>query len=294
MKKITEVENWWNAPVQWCGMWEVSIWWWWYSLDKWKYSIGTSILHDKSIHSICKWTYKWRMKLNAGKTEYVPFTNDPNHVVPNIELQGKVLKCEEEVRLLGVILDKMLTFQSHIEAGERKASKALGALMVVGKTEKITPANMINLYKSMVVTHVEYAAFVWQIGECDRLEEIQRRGLTLCLGCPSTAICEIVEVQAWVLPLDLRREEPAIRDCTKVMAKANTEPIKQCLLSCQASVEEQSREKVITQLGKMLQQITDLASSTDMNLNSIEPEMSSSEYLQPSLRRPEYWSNLGS
>ena len=64
------------------------------------------------------------------------------------------------------------------------------------------------------------------------LEKLQRKGLAICLGCPST-----LEVQAGVLPLDFRSEELAIRECTKIMAKA--EPIKQCFLSCQMSVEEQ-------------------------------------------------------
>ena len=76
-------------------------------------------------------------------------------------------------------------------------------------------------------------------------------------------------MQAGVLPLDLRREELAIRECTKIMAKSNTEPIKQCFLSCQASVEELPREKVTTPMGKMLQQITDMTSSTNLNLNAI-------------------------
>ena len=91
-------------------------------------------------------------------------------------------------------------------------------------------------------------------------------------------------MQAGVLPLDLRIEELAVRECTKIMAKSNTEPIKQCFLSCQASVEELPREKVTTPMGKMLQQITDMTSSTNLNLNTIEPEMSYLEYLQPSLR----------
>ena len=67
--------------------------------------------------------------------------------------------------------------------------------------------------------------------------------------------------------------ESAIRECTKIMTKANTEPIKQCFLSCQVSVEEQPRENVITLMGKMLQQITDMISSTNLNLNAIELEM---------------------
>ena len=146
----------------------------------------------------------------------------------------------------------------------------------------------------MVEQHLEYAASVWQTGECDRLARIQRKGLVLWLGCPSSVCLEAWEVQVGVLPLDMGKDELDIKECTNIMAKANTETIKQCLLSCQASVEEQPRENVITPMGKMLQQITDMTSSTDLKLKSTEPEISYIEYLQSSLRRPECWSNLGS
>ena len=76
------------------------------------------------------------MKLNAGKTEYVLVTRNPNHTVPVVKLEAKLLKCVEETKLLGVILDKRMTFQSHLEAVKRMASTALGSLMIVGKPEK--------------------------------------------------------------------------------------------------------------------------------------------------------------
>ena len=44
----------------------------------------------------------------------------------------------------------------------------------------------------------------------------------------------------------------------------------------------------------MLQQIMDMTSSTNLSLKSTEPEMNYLEYLQPSMRRQEYWSNLRS
>ena len=75
---------------------------------------------------------------------------------------------------------------------------------------------MIKVYKRLVVPRLEYAASVWQIGECDKLEKIQRKGLALCLGCPNTASCEALEVQAGVLPLDMRRVKLAIKECTKL------------------------------------------------------------------------------
>ena len=76
------------------------------------------------------------MRLNAWKTEYVLFTRNPNHTVPIVKLEDKLLKCVEETKLLGVILDKWRTFQSHLKAIELKASTALGSLMIYSKQKK--------------------------------------------------------------------------------------------------------------------------------------------------------------
>ena len=51
------------------------------------------------------------------------------------------------------------------------------------------------------------------------LEKIHQKGLAMCLGCPNTASCEALEVQAGVLPLDLRREELAIKSAQKLWPK---------------------------------------------------------------------------
>ena len=55
---------------------------------------------------------------------------------------------------------------------ERKAFKAATALHVVGKSEQVSVKNMIQLYKSLVLPHLEYASSVWQIGNC---EQVQRK-----------------------------------------------------------------------------------------------------------------------
>ena len=58
---------------------------------------------------------------------------------------------------------------------------------------------------------LEYAAAVWQLGKSELLDRVQRRGLAMCLGVPATASLEALQVEAGVLPLDLRREELAVR-----------------------------------------------------------------------------------
>ena len=79
---------------------------------------------------------------------------------------------------------------------------------------------------SIVVPQLEYAASVWQSGKCELLDRVQRRDLAMCLGVPATASLEALQVEAGVLPLDLRREELAVREFGKICAKQDTQPIK--------------------------------------------------------------------
>ena len=68
----------------------------------------------------------------------------------------------------------------------------------------------------MVCSIFNYASSVWQIGNTNSLEKInkvQRKGLALCLDLhvPTQSSLEAIEVVSSTLPVDLRREEIAIR-----------------------------------------------------------------------------------
>ncbi|WAR01815.1 RNH-like protein, partial [Mya arenaria] len=73
------------------------------------------------------------------------------------------------------------------------------------------------------------------------------------------------------------------------MAKPDTSLIKQTL---NMGEKKTNQIKQPTPIIKMLQQVTDMKLLIDININSIEPEASYLEGLQPSRRRPEYWNNL--
>jgi hypothetical protein len=70
---------------------------------------------------------------------------------------------------------------------------------------------------------------VWQIGNKDNLDRsntVQRKGLSIILGLPSTASLEAMEVISGVIPLNVRREETAIRDIGKINSYSTKIPIK--------------------------------------------------------------------
>ena len=125
---------------------------------------------------------------------------------------------------------------------------------------------MVTLYKSIVVPQLEYAASVWQSGKCEILDRVQRRGLAMCLGVPATASLEALEVEAGVLPLDLRREELAVREFGKIYAEQDTQPIKQALKEWEEARHERT-ERYISPFGKMAIQMADTCAHTGMVVN---------------------------
>ena len=60
-----------------------------------------------------------------------------------------------------------------------------------------------------------------------RFLAIQRKGLSICLGLPSTSGREAMEVEGNILPVDLRIEEIAVREIAKIQSKNIAEPVKQ-------------------------------------------------------------------
>ena len=65
---------------------------------------------------------------------------------------------------------------------EKKIHGALELLRKVKETERITQKCMLQLYNAMISPQLEYAAPVWQVGNCEPLNRVQRKGLSLCLG----------------------------------------------------------------------------------------------------------------
>ena len=88
---------------------------------------------------------------------------------------------------------------------------------------------MLQIYNSFIGSVLQYASCVWQIGNKDNLDKlntVQRKGLSIILGFPSTASLEAMDVMSGVIPLDFRREEIAIRDIGKIYSYSAKIPIK--------------------------------------------------------------------
>ena len=117
---------------------------------------------------------------------------------------------------MGITLDEKLNFGQHIE---KKAGNSLGMVREIKRLGQIKTKFLMQIYNSLIGSVLQYASCVWQIGNkgnLDKLNTVQRKGLSIFLGLPSTASLEAMEVMSGVIPLDIRREETAIRDIGKI------------------------------------------------------------------------------
>jgi hypothetical protein len=234
------------------------------------------------------------MKLSSEKTEYCIFSRDKkDKEVINLKLGNHQLKYNKTPKILGLILDEQLNFNNHIQYIIKRAKRSLGIIREIKGIAKIPTKVLIQIYDSMVCSIFNYASSVRQIGNTNSLEkinEVQGKGLALCLDLPTQSSLEALEVVSSTLSVDLRREEIASRQLCKINSYKNTIPIKR-KLEVWKEIEEPERH--ISPLGKMYQQAEDMKTTENIDVNCIEPQY---EYqgLVSTIHPPDYWRNLGS
>ena len=211
--------------------------------------------------------------------------------MPKVQLDGKAITYNPNPKILGLHLDESLSFQTHITKTEQKANKALGVLRQIKHVEQIKTSKLVQLYKALICPILEYACPVWQIADTKRLDDIQRKALSLCLDSCATSGREALEVELAVKPLQIRRQELAIREGAKIISKNEQVLIKKSWLDWK---DIPHTERFISPFGKIQLQLEDLYSETGVTTYNIEPEFSYQDSLQPCKKRPEYWNRLGS
>jgi hypothetical protein len=68
------------------------------------------------------------LSLAVNKTEAVLFTNKYKYVNPNITLNGQTLEMKQQIKYLGMVIDRRLLFKAHICEVSAKAEKTTNQL----------------------------------------------------------------------------------------------------------------------------------------------------------------------
>lgn len=118
------------------------------------------------------------------------------------------IEPQDEVKLLGITLDRKLTFRSHVSNVIKKSKKAMEQILrLVGTTEGMTGTAVRTTYVTCVRPVMEYEIEVWgtALNQTNRneLEAIQNKALRAALGSFRSTPIIAIEREAAVLPIEL-------------------------------------------------------------------------------------------
>ena len=103
------------------------------------------------------------MTLNPTKCKemHINFLRNSNCLINPIIIGSNVIKSVNTHKILGVIMDNDLKWNSHVDYIIKKACKKLYSLRVLRRA-RVCQSNMLRIYLSSVRPVLEYAVPVWQ------------------------------------------------------------------------------------------------------------------------------------
>jgi hypothetical protein len=129
------------------------------------------------INRMEKWCQRNSMELNVKKCYHMTFSRKVNTLHTAYNINGSPIVKTDEIRDLGVILDRKLTFVPHIESISKKAHRMLGFVIRNTKVFKNNETKIL-LYNSLVRSILEYCTVVRRphfATHTLRLERLQKR-----------------------------------------------------------------------------------------------------------------------
>jgi ribonuclease HI len=179
-----------------------------------------------TINKIVKWADMNGFSFSPTKTCAVHFCRKRGiHPDPDIHVAGSTIKVCDEVKFLGVIFDKKLTFTPHIIHLRKKCERSLNILRVLSNTSWGADRTcLMQIYKSLIRSKLDYGSVVYgsaRKSTLKRLNAIHHSALRLCCGAFRTSPVESLYVDCGETPLNNRREILSLQYYFRILSHSN-------------------------------------------------------------------------
>ena len=166
------------------------------------------LLLQADIDNMYRWSESWQMKFNPSKCKVLSVTRRFNPVVFDYRISGSSLEHVGVFKDLGVVIDKTLSFSSHINELVMKCNKVCGFIKrSVGFNAPVEVK--VQLFKSLCLPLLDYCSPVWS-PQCKtyikKIESVQRSMSKFIL--PNSTLLPYTQrlTDLKLLPLTFKRE----------------------------------------------------------------------------------------
>lgn len=151
------------------------------------------------------------LSLSLEKCEAVWFTKGKRRDQPPlIQLGNHIIPYKHNVKYLGVIFQKHLKWDLHIENITNKAKKALNVLRAVCRVWwGADPCTLLIIFSALVRSHLEFATiFIKPTSQknLNKLDVVFFEGLRICLGCMKSTPRLALLGESSMIDLECRRK----------------------------------------------------------------------------------------
>jgi len=136
---------------------------------------------NKELDLLSTWFRANKLSLNVDKTNFILFKSR-NKQYPEISvyIDGRSIKQVSQVKFLGVYLDELLNWSSHISNISTKTAKNSGILSKL--KYKLPSSVLLMLYNTMILPYLTYCNIVWACNSNSQLAhliKLQKRAVRI-------------------------------------------------------------------------------------------------------------------
>ena len=129
---------------------------------------------QENLGKVSTWLRDWRIKANENKSVQVTFTLR-HDTCPTVNLNGITIPQSENVRYLGIHLDRRLTWKKHILTKRKALSVQFRKLYwLLARNSNLSLHNKLLLYKIIVKPVWSYGVELWGTAAKSNLDIVQR------------------------------------------------------------------------------------------------------------------------
>ena len=167
----------------------------------------------KEAESLFSMAKNHSIEFDIGKTELIHFSNKRKLIEESIEFSKNfIARPKNLVRWLGIFLDSKLLFKEHVDKKITSAEKIFLLIKRLGNTQRgLSTLALRQLYISCITSIADYGVPIWW-GErkktlLGKYQGLQNRALRLILGAFRTSPYRAMELEAAIIPTQLRFEK---------------------------------------------------------------------------------------
>ncbi|GBN30042.1 RNA-directed DNA polymerase from mobile element jockey [Araneus ventricosus] len=171
---------------------------------------------QNAVNKLVAWCNNNGHAISPEKSRCVHFCRKRSiHLDPVIHINNDVaIPVVDDIRFLGVIFDRKLTFLPHILHPRKKCERSLNILKVLSRTSwGADRTSLLRIYQAVVLSRIDYGSMVYSSARptvLRRLDTIHHSALRICSGAFRTSPVESLCVICHQLPLHFRRQKISV------------------------------------------------------------------------------------